>query len=423
MKWKLPITLLIIGGAAAFVTFNHRANTWARETVHKFTSTAVAAPTPREATNGDGSSASTREPFSGTISIDDKQLRTLGVELVESKSQTEPIHVEVIGKLDYDQDTLTLIRPRFAVLVSKVYVRLGRKVTKGEPLVEIFSIDLAKAKSDYEKANAQWDRDKHQLARSEELYKVKHAISEKDYLEDVNAERKSKVDAKVALDTLLLYGLSDKEIENVEEEEGEEKGHMTIRSPVDGIVIKRDVVVGTLYDVTNVLLTIAPLDHFWVWGNVYPSDASRVFLDQPWNINCGFMGKWYHRKVDSISSNIDPDTKTVRVRTTIDNEGNRLKADMLVTGYIEVAPLATRTVIPRSALISADGADYVFVKVSGGGSQPNQFTRRPVRTIQEHADFVILAEGLKVGDVVAGRGSLVLGQMYEDAASTRGITP
>ena len=109
----------------------------------------------------------------------------------------------------------------------------------------------------------------------------------------------------------------------------------------------------------------------------------------------------------------------MRVRTTIDNFNNRLKADMMVTGHIEVAPLATRTVIPRSALVSADGADYVFAKLPGGGSTADRFTRRPVRVVQERNDFVILAEGVKAGEQVAGRGSLILAQMYEDAASNQ----
>ena len=253
MKWRIPITVVIIGGAAAFVVFNKRADSWAPDTISKLTTTALAAPGP-DARATEAESTAAKTPFDGTISVDDKQLRTLGVEIVDAKTQTDPIKIEVNGKLDYDQDTLTRIHPRFASLVSQVYVKLGRPVTKGEPLVEIFSIDLAKAKSDYEKFDAQWDRDKKQLARSEELLKKK-AISEKDYLEDVNAERKSRVDQKVALDTLLLYGVSPEEIQNVAKEEGEQKGHMTVRSPVDGIVISRDVeVAGQLYDASSILL-------------------------------------------------------------------------------------------------------------------------------------------------------------------------
>jgi membrane fusion protein, heavy metal efflux system len=420
MKWKLPIAVVIIGGAAALFTFNGRANTWARDAIGKLAATASAqshqsSPKPEP-------SPSPKTPFDGTISVEPKQLNTLGVELVEVKTQTEPVRIDVNGLLDYDQDTLTQIRPRFASLVSNVYVKLGRRVTKGEPLVEIFSTDLAKAKGDYEIAVAQWEQDKKQLARSEEL-KKRGAISEKEYLEHVNAEKKSQVASKVALDTLLLFGVSPEEIREVEKEEGEQKGHMTIRSPVEGIIIKRDVVVGQLYDVSNILLSIAPLDHFWVWGNIYPSDASRVALDQPWVIECNFIGKNYHKKVDSISSNIDPNTKTVRVRTTIENYMSRLKADMMVTGYIEVAPLPSRTVIPRSALISADGADYVFAKLSGGGSEPYRFARKSVRVVQERNDFVILAEGLKASEQVAGRGSLILAQIYEDAASTQDSAP
>jgi membrane fusion protein, heavy metal efflux system len=423
MKWKLPVAVVILGSAAAVFTFNERANTWAREAFGKLGGATTAAAQTLK-TEHEPAPTAAKPPFDGSVAIDSAQLETLGVKVVEAKAQVEPTRIEVNGRTDYDQDTLTQIRPRFSVLVDLVHVQLGRRVSKRDPLVEIFSTDLAKAKSDYEKAESQWDRDKRQLARSESLFK-KGAISEKDYLEDVNDERKSAVDAKVALDTLLLYGMTREEIHNVPKEEGEQKGKMTIRSPVDGIVTKRDVAPGVLYDVTNVLLVIAPLDHFWVWGNVYPSDAARVQIDQPWVIECKFIGRdFIRRKVDSISSNIDPDTKTVRVRTTIDNQAvngitGRLKADMMVTGYIEVAPLQGRTVVPRNALVSADGADYVFVKVAGAEKSPDRFVRRSVRVVQEKNDEVIIAEGLKAGEMVASRGSLILAQLYEDATTTQ----
>ena len=60
----------------------------------------------------------------------------------------------------YRPEQVTRIRPRFDCLVEKVYVKVGQTVKKGDPLVDLFSTDLAAAKSDYETAEVQWKHDR-----------------------------------------------------------------------------------------------------------------------------------------------------------------------------------------------------------------------------------------------------------------------
>src|SRR5262249_6322396 len=155
--------------------------------------------------------------------------------------------------------TLSPIRSRFNCLVSRVYVSVGDIVKKGDPLVDLFSTDLAEVKSQYEERLAQWEHDNKQLARIKPLYEQK-AVSEKEYVDAITDEQKSRLEFKVSRDKLGVLGLSDEEIANVANEEGAHKAMLTLHSPVDGVIITRDVVEGSLYDTTAVLLVIAPPD-------------------------------------------------------------------------------------------------------------------------------------------------------------------
>ena len=94
---------------------------------------------------------------------------------------------------------------------------------------------------------------------------------------------------------------------------------MTLRSPIDGFVIERDVVPGNLYDENDTLLVIAPLDRLWVWGNVFESDLDLVKLGQSWEIRFPFLEQKLQGKVEYISNRVDPNTHAVRVRTSIPN--------------------------------------------------------------------------------------------------------
>ena len=70
-------------------------------------------------------------------------------------------------------------------------------------------------------------------------------------------------------------------------------------------MIFRDVVPGNVYDDDDTLLVIEPLDHLWVWGNVFESDLDLVKLGQSWEIQFPFQTERLHGKVEYISNNVD----------------------------------------------------------------------------------------------------------------------
>ena len=364
--------------------------------------------------------AAPRPPWTGIVAVDADQAKALGLEVVEARPQVEPNRVEITGTTAYDPSAQTQIRPKFSSLIDRVYVGLGAEVKAGDPLVDLFSPELAEAKFSFEKKVLQHEFDRTEVTRAENLLKTK-SISEKEYLAQVNDEKRSGAEAKLARDQLMVYGLTDAEIDAIPKEDGTQKAKMTLRAPAGGVVIRREVVQGNRYDVSDVLLVIAPLDHFWVWGSVYPDDASRVKLGQAWVVQCAFAGETHRRQVETIASEIDKETKTLRIGTRIENENGRLKAEMQVRGYLEIPPFPDRTVVPRTAMVSTDGGDYVFVRRPG---TEGEFERRKIRVVQEHHDSIVVADGLEIGEFVAARGSLILAQMYEDAqAAETGVAP
>jgi cobalt-zinc-cadmium efflux system membrane fusion protein len=421
MRWKFPVFVLAVGGAVAFISLNG----WAKSrAVATWTHLAQSVGKPPAAEGkSDPSPSPTRAQWDGTIRLNPAQVTDLGVALAEVLPQTEPIRLEVNGRTDYDPNTQTQIRPKFTVVIEKVYFDLGQSVKPGDPVVDVYSAELAKAKGDYEKAQSKWETEKRELQRDTELFK-KNSMSEKEYLQEVNEEKQAALDFSIALDTLLVYGLNTKEIEIIKNEKGAQRAKMTIRSPAGGRVTKKDVVVGNKYDNSDTLMVITPLDHFWAWGNIYTSDASRVNIGQNWEIYCPLIGNTLRRKVESITSNVDPDSKTILIRTQIDNVGGRMKAGMLIWGFVEVPPTPGRTVIPRIALVSADNDDFVFVRLPDPDSpREYRFERRKIRIAKEYHDHVVVADGIKAGERVATKGSLILSQMYEDSSMVTTGTP
>ena len=98
-------------------------------------------------------------PWDGFVRVAEDDAKTMGLLVVTVQPQVAPISLELQGRTDYDPNTLSKIRPRFDTLVEKVYAELGQKVKRGDPLVDLFSTELASAKNDFQTAFVQWRHD------------------------------------------------------------------------------------------------------------------------------------------------------------------------------------------------------------------------------------------------------------------------
>jgi cobalt-zinc-cadmium efflux system membrane fusion protein len=155
-------------------------------------------------------------------------------------------------------DQLTHVRPQFAeCLVAKVYVGIGETVKKGDPLLDLISGELAEAKSLYEMAKGQWTRDKKVLDYKTPLARS-NTLPGKELIEAENDQAQSLLKMKLAKDRLLIYGLTETEIENIEKEVGAPRARLTLRSPIAGTVIERGAVLGNYYNRNDVLVVIRP---------------------------------------------------------------------------------------------------------------------------------------------------------------------
>jgi cobalt-zinc-cadmium efflux system membrane fusion protein len=360
--------------------------------------------------------------------------RAIGFAFAKVKKQVEPIRLELTGRTAYDTDTITRVRPRFDTRVEKVIVSRGQKVKKGDPLVELYSTDLATAKSDYQTKWVQWQHDLKLLNLREVLVKT-GAISQQVWVDTQNDEQKSNLDRILARDKLVIfYEVPQEQVDRLLDGLGQtagrqnfgnvtDKARMTLLAKTNGYVITREVVPGNYYESTDVLMEIAPLDHLWVWVNVYELDQDKVKQDQTIIIQFPFLSEKITGHVNYVASEVSKDTRAVKIRATIPNPNARLKSDMLVKAMLEIQPVSGQTIIPRLAMISISGGEYVFVRMprptgSSSEREADRFQRVKIGIAQENTDHVVVAHGLVEGQEVVTNGSLILAQLYEDQRMT-----
>ncbi len=433
--------LLVIGGAAYVSLDTSPTAGKVRSTLESLKAKVVGPSVSRPAKDVPVEPSQSTQPFTGLVKVTAVEREAIGFRILTVANQTQPIQLELPGRTDYDQNTLTKIRPRFdKALVEKVYVAVGQSVKKGAPLYDVRSGQLGTARTDCRRGYAQWDHDRKYMNSREPLAR-EGRITQKEWVDTQNEEKKSRLDYLNARDVLGTYEIPNDQIDKLLEGLGDDKKkaleaddntqdntRMTVLSKHDGVIVEYDsnnrvVVAGNVYGVDDVLFTISPMDKLWVWGDVFESDQDKVHIGQKCNIAIKYSNEEFEGQVESIAKGVDVETRTLRLRVSIPNPGSNLFARMLAKVTLHIKPLPTDTVIPRNAVVVINGDFYAFVEVADDGKKVDLFERRKLETEQEDHDIVIVKSGLKPGDRVVSNGSLILAQMYEDQSTVASGMP
>ena len=269
----------------------------------------------------------------------------------QSDVRAEPFkaHLVLIGRTAYDPNSMNKIRPRFDTLVERVHVKLGQHVKKGHPLLDLFSTDLAAAKNDFQTAHVHWQHDLSLRTLREDLFKTK-AISAQLLTDTRNDENKSRLAVTTARQKLIVFEVPEQQIDplvkNLNPADLPKKdaihsltdnAKMTRLSPVDGIVVRRDVVPGNLYNTNDVLMVIAPLEHLIVWMNINEADRAEVSVGQELEVRFPDIERTIEAKVEYVASEVSKDTRAIKLRASIPNPDGKLKADTRV--HVRLRPI------------------------------------------------------------------------------------
>jgi cobalt-zinc-cadmium efflux system membrane fusion protein len=160
------------------------------------------------------------------------------------------------------------------------------------------------------------------------------------------------------------------------------------------------------------LFTIGELDHVWVIADVYEMDLGRIKKGARVTVKVvTYPSRIFEGVVDYVSGQLDPNSRTAKMRCTIANPDRDLKPAMYATVSVSVAERKALA-IPRSAMLRLGDQTVVFVQT---GTAPNgliRFERRPVAVDEdEGGDYLPVTHGLERGEKIVTSGAILLAGM------------
>ncbi len=331
--------------------------------------------------------------------------------------------IPATGKILVTEDRMANIGPVHEGRIVRLYVGQGSNVRKGQKLADLESADIDQAEADYLKALADYENarrtsvaevklaqanyDRTKLLFEKTITAGKNLQAAEHDLEVAKASAASSVSStKAALTAarrhLLILGLKESEVDALANKPAL-AAVFSLIAPIAGIVVERNATIGATVGSDANLFKIIDISRVWIDANVFEKDLDRVRRGQEVKVSVpAFPGANFSGSVILISSVVDPETRTVKVRTEVPNPDGRLKPDMFANVQIITDVHRNSISIPQSAVLNDGGKTVVFVTDGSG------YKKRVVTTGMQGGDRIEIIEGLAAGDKVVVKGNYLL---------------
>ncbi|MET4391038.1 cobalt-zinc-cadmium efflux system membrane fusion protein [Bradyrhizobium sp. F1.4.3] len=341
---------------------------------------------------------------------------TLTIEPVKSKAFRAEYVTE--GKVAVDEDRSTPVFSPYAGRVTKLLAKPGESLTQGQPLFTIEAADTVQAQNDFitaitsqNKAKSAVDLADIQFKRAKDLYEG-HAVPLKDYqqaeatqVQAQNDVRSSATALEAARNKLRILGFTDETIKAFQDK-GVINPEITIYSPIAGTVVQRKIGPGQYVNsgASDPVFVIGDLSTVWLTAFVRESDAASVSVGQDISVNVmALPGRPLTAKINYVAAAIDPNTRRLLVRATIDNKDGLLKPEMFANVTIYSAGDRAAPAVPKQALIYE--GDQVRIWVA---REDKSVELRRIKIGLINGNLVEVTSNLKPGEQIVVKGSLFI---------------
>ena len=327
-----------------------------------------------------GSANAETDKTKNVITIDNKRWQMIGVKTSKITSQNLVKKIRAVGEVKFDERLFSNVTLKFDGYIGDLKANyVGAAVKKGQVLFTVYSPELLAAQQEY-------------------LQTLKHRKNRKS--EDTLL--------RAARQRLALWDMTSREIQALEQR-GTPKDYISIYAPRTGTLIDRHITDGSAARMGQTLLTIADLSRVWIEAEVFEADLELVHVGMTATVTLPYLPKHgsYAAKVEYVYPYLKGDSRTGRIRMSLDNLAGDLKPDMYTEVSLEV-DLGEHLSVPEEAIIVAGKSRVVFIDLGKGRLKPVR-----IKTGRRVQGFVEVLEGLSPGDTVVTSGNFLI------AAETR----
>jgi membrane fusion protein, copper/silver efflux system len=336
----------------------------------------------------------------GAIRISPERQQLIGVKFATVEQGGTSRSIRTVGKVTFDETRVAHVHTRIEGWIEKVFVDFTGDIVKaGQPMLTIYSPEM--------------------LASQQELLLARRA---RDLMKDnplASAAEHGESLFEAAKRRLQLWDLSADQIQQVLDT-GEPIRSITVRAPAAGFVTERNAFPNQRVTPDSDLYTITDLSRLWIMADVFESDIMSIKVGDPaYMIFPNGGPPSIAARVNYIQPQVDPTTRTLKVRLDANNPGLRMKPEMFVNVEFGVVTTAQLTV-PADAVLDTGDRQTIFVDLGDGYLEPPQ-----VVVGDRLGERVTIVRGVIAGERVVSSGTFLIDSesQLKSAAAGMGAPP
>ena len=281
----------------------------------------------------------------------------------------------------------TEVTPRISAQIIYRHARMGEQVKRGQKLVTLSSVEMAKAQGQLLIADKEWQRV--QALGSK-------VVSEKRYIA-------AQVDHQQAYAKVLAFGMTEAQVTALlkQGDVSRATGTFDLLSTQPGTVLSDDFVIGRVVEPGQVLMEISDESRLWVEARLAAEVAGQIEIGTPARVSSD-EHLWVNGKVVQIHRRMDETTRTLAVRIELDSSESGLRPGQFVKSAIALTAGKPVMAVPSQAVVLLQG-DYVVFKPEGEEVHP-----APVERGVTRGNWTEIKAGLTLGDEIVTQGAYVL---------------
>lgn len=332
----------------------------------------------------------------GTIRISPEKQQLIGVKFGEVTPGAGVHSFRSVGQVTMDETRFTKVQTRIDGWIEKVFVDFtGKFIEKGQPLLTLYSPEMLASQREYLLA-----------LRSREIMKGSPLADSQQQSDSLVAASRKRLE---------LFSLSESQIEEITRTQ-QALTNITIHSPLSGYVMMRNAFPKQRITPETELYTVVDLSKVWIMADVFENEASMIQIGMPVRMNLSYAGgRKFDGRVSYIQPQVDPTTRTLKVRIEADNPNMTLKPEMFVDVEFSVS-MPARMTVPAEAVLDTGLKKTVFVDRGDGFLEPRQ-----VETGERIGDRIEITKGLAVRERIVISGNFLIDSESQLKASASGM--
>jgi membrane fusion protein, heavy metal efflux system len=334
------------------------------------------------------------------VEISPDKIKEAGIEVQAASPGYLRQIIHSPAKIILNENTVLHLTPKIVGTVVEIRKNIGDYVAQNEILAILDSPEMADAKSDYLNATKKLILANNKLEREKNLFERKIA-AEQDYLNSLNEAQQAHIQRDRTQQKLLTLGLHPEDIQNLSHLDSFDLSRYELRSPIEGIVVRKDISYGDIIGEKQEIYVIANPTKVWVEMMVFPKDLRHIHQGLEADLICP-DGHNHHATIISISPIIDDRTRASRVIAELDNQHGEWHPGMFVCTQVKGDFQNVSLAIPKGSVQKINGHNCVFICTHQG------FEVRPLHLgRQDDYTYEVLA-GLSPGENYAYKNTFLL---------------